>query len=371
MDTKQNHQIKIENELERLIQCRMEEMIVNLLHIEKEMFKIFGLDSLNKKQSFMMCKHLTLIKQIGTKYQEIILKILSDVIKEEKEEEEPMAIDQHPQNDSETVPAPTVLIANDHEDALCVAMKEEKTEDQPPINQHSQNDDNELSESIHAPIHTPSTTVAVKQEEDISNSSNCGSESQKIKIQRMRNTLYVSYRNLRCDIDNCSILFGWYQDFECHMADIHSIDRPYQCPNCDKAYEIRSKLIEHVERKHLKRRDHKCLECGKEFYFKSNLASHTRIHTGETPYKCDTCGQSFKQFGHLSVHLRIHTGEKPYQCDICDYASTTNGQLAVHKRIHTGEKPYGCDICGKCFTQNVSLTVHKRIHSGEKPYDCR
>eukprot|EP01083_Nonionella_stella_P038253 104085_1 len=186
MDTKQNHQIKIENELrlEHLIQCKMEEMVMNLLHIEKEMFKIFGLDSLNKKDSFMMCKHLTLIKQIGTKYQEIILKILSDVIKEEKADEEPMAVAQHPQNENEAIPSPTVVIANDHADASCVAIKEEKTEDQTPINQHSQNDDNEPIEPTHAPIHTPSPTVAIKQEEDISNSSNGGSESQKIEIQR-------------------------------------------------------------------------------------------------------------------------------------------------------------------------------------------
>eukprot|EP01083_Nonionella_stella_P038252 104079_1 len=189
MDTKQNHQIKIENELERLIQCRMEEMIVNLLHIEKEMFKIFGLDSLNKKDSFMMCKHLTLIKQIGTKYQEIILKILSDVIKEEKADEEPMAVAQHPQNENEAIPSPTVVIANDHADASCVAIKEEKTEDQTPINQHSQNHDqifvcdsqnnDSEFEPTHEPIHTP----------------NCPSESQRIERQRMRNTLYVAYRN--------------------------------------------------------------------------------------------------------------------------------------------------------------------------------
>eukprot|EP01083_Nonionella_stella_P076682 209091_1 len=153
MDTKQNHRIKIEKEVEHLIQCKMEEMVVNLLHVEKEMFKISGLDSLNKNHSFMMCKHLTLIKEIGTKYQKIVLKILSDVIKEEKAEEEPMAVDQHSHNYNDTIPSPTVVIANDHADASCVAIKEEKTEDQPPINQHSQNDDNEPIEPTHAPIH--------------------------------------------------------------------------------------------------------------------------------------------------------------------------------------------------------------------------
>eukprot|EP01083_Nonionella_stella_P149231 473690_1 len=129
----------------------MEEMVVNLVHIEKEMFHLFGLDSLNKKQSFMMCKHLTLIKQIGTKYQEIILKILSDVIKEEKAEEEPMEVDQHLQNDSEGIPPPIVVITNVHEDASFVSMKAENSEDQPPINHHEEEteSDNDMEYQMH------------------------------------------------------------------------------------------------------------------------------------------------------------------------------------------------------------------------------
>eukprot|EP01083_Nonionella_stella_P189578 701368_1 len=216
-----------------------------------------------------------------------------------------MAVDQHPPNDNETIPSPTVVI------------KEEKTEDQPPINQHPQNHDqiNEQSEATHAP------TVVINQE-----------ESQRIKIQRNRNTLYVPYRNLRCDIDGCSILFGWHQDFECHMADIHNINRPYQCPQCDKTYARRHDLFQHVERKHLKITYYKCQECGKQFYNKGRWIAHRRIHTGERPYKCDTCCQSFKQFGNLCVHKRTHTGEKPHECVHCKKRFSQSGSRNKHQK---------------------------------------
>eukprot|EP01083_Nonionella_stella_P181797 652331_1 len=194
MDTKQNHQIKIENELDYLIQCKMEEMIANLIHIEKEMFKIFGLDSLNKTQSFMMCKHLTLIKEIGTKYQEIMLKILSDVIKEEKAEEEPMEVDQHLQNDSEGIPPPIVVITNVHEDASFVSMKAENTEDQPPINQHEQRVKENTNRTAHH--HEEETESDNDMEHQNTNTSvqnnNTAQNPQQQKLQMARTLVEVS-----------------------------------------------------------------------------------------------------------------------------------------------------------------------------------
>eukprot|EP01083_Nonionella_stella_P181796 652328_1 len=196
MDTKQNHQIKIENELrlEHLIQCKMEEMVMNLLHIEKEMFNLFELDSLNKTQSFMMCKHLTLIKQIGTQYQEIILKILSDVIKEEKAEEEPMEVDQHLQNDSEGIPPPIVVITNVHEDASFVSMKAENTEDQPPINQHEQRVKENTNRTAHH--HEEETESDNDMEHQNTNTSvqnnNTAQNPQQQKLQMARTLVEVS-----------------------------------------------------------------------------------------------------------------------------------------------------------------------------------
>eukprot|EP01084_Bolivina_argentea_P100589 180559_1 len=131
----------------------MDEMTHNLLHIETE---FFGLESLeDKKNSFLRCRHLTLIKEMCHKYTQILTRIVKDrvvtppdvnhIIKEEKTEDEPipMIYPNHDQqididtcdstNDNQQTHAPiSVVIANDHEDALCVAMKEEKTEDQPP-----------------------------------------------------------------------------------------------------------------------------------------------------------------------------------------------------------------------------------------------
>ena len=42
------------------------------------------------------------------------------------------------------------------------------------------------------------------------------------------------------------------------------------------------------------------------------------IHAVEKPYKCTQCEKGFKRKSNLNQHLRIHTGEKPYKCTQCE-----------------------------------------------------
>ncbi|XP_069098886.1 zinc finger protein 271-like isoform X2 [Pleurodeles waltl] len=199
----------------------------------------------------------------------------------------------------------------------------------------------------------------------------------------------------------------------------HEEDRPYQCTACEKQFRLKGSLMVHFRRHHGKKSDverepssdhndsagaqtnihysekpHQCPQCKKSFQLKAQLVSHLGTHTEEKPFHCPYCEKCFRlkgsQYVHISRHhakrrdadRRIklvqvgngvapilgHNGLNPYQCTQCDKRFRLNAHLVSHQRIHNQEKPYSCTECEKRFSLNGYLLLHMRRHHAKRKY---
>ncbi|GFN75282.1 Zinc finger protein 729 [Plakobranchus ocellatus] len=107
-----------------------------------------------------------------------------------------------------------------------------------------------------------------------------------------------------------------------------------------------------------------CEVCQKAFASNSDLKTHRRTHSGETPFKCDFCDRSFKQRGHRKLHIQVvHTKEMPYKCTECDAAFPTRYRFQIHMKRHSGVRDYKCVYCEKEFYTLGKMNDHmKRRH---------
>ncbi|KAH0501379.1 Zinc finger protein 786 [Microtus ochrogaster] len=149
---------------------------------------------------------------------------------------------------------------------------------------------------------------------------------------------------------------------------VHSGERPFQCPECDKSFRLKGMLKAH-QRTHSKERPFSCGECGKGFTRQSKLTEHFRVHSGERPFQCLECDRSFRLKGQLLSHQRLHTGERPFQCQECGKSYRVKADMKAHQLLHSGRMPFSCQ-CGKGFAKQSKLMEHMRTHTGEKPFQC-
>uniref|UniRef100_A0A096P037 Zinc finger protein 786 n=1 Tax=Papio anubis TaxID=9555 RepID=A0A096P037_PAPAN len=154
----------------------------------------------------------------------------------------------------------------------------------------------------------------------------------------------------------------------CHCR-AHTVEKPFQCPHCNKRFCLR-RLLQVHQHAHGGERPFSCRKCGKGFAKQCKLTEHIRVHSGEKPFWCAKCGRNFRQRGQLLRHQRLHTDEKPFQCPECGLSFRLESMLRAHRLRHGGERPFSCSECGRGFTHQCKLREHLRVHSGERPFQC-
>lgn len=97
-------------------------------------------------------------------------------------------------------------------------------------------------------------------------------------------------------------------------------------------------------------RPYVCQHCGVGFAREKALASHARVHAGDSPFECNTCGEMFWDVGLLKEHSRTkHAGRSRDEADVSG--------------PYTGDDRFGefhCETCGLGFHRQDLLRRHRR-----------
>ena len=127
-----------------------------------------------------------------------------------------------------------------------------------------------------------------------------------------------------------------------------NVVRPYNCKNCDSAFEFSKDLILHTE----------------------------SIHEGKNPFTCSICQTSFSQETDLHKHTcrnksDLKKGKKykkyPFTCTICKKFFSQEIDFHKHTCRNGSEfsntlfvKEYKCELCKAGFKSTDTFNFHKR-----------
>lgn len=265
--------------------------------------------------------------------------------------------------------------------------EDESDDDKPIVKYRFSDEENSNNENSHLNENDNSSDEDVKPE----------------NVKKSNNTTI----DLQCKI--CQKIFKKTETFTAHMR-VHEGLKPFPCNLCDKSYERRSRLKNHISTVHDKkpgqrfactidgcdrtfsmkqtvykhirefhapsgkkvRQPYICEECGKVLTSLATLKNHRFLHTGaQLPHECPTCGKRYITKNKLKEHMNRHAGIRNYVCPHCGAKKSTRTELKTHINYHTKEKTYPCQFCDMVFNSIGNFSRHKRIvHEGIKDYAC-
>lgn len=186
---------------------------------------------------------------------------------------------------------------------------------------------------------------------------------------------HTGVKPFQCDYANCGRGFLSKFKLERHRL-IHTSPRHHKCPYCDKSFNRKDHLKNHMITHDPNKRIWKCELCSKEYCYSFSYRTHMAFHkaeSGET-LSCLICKKEFDDKHQLLFHLKIHTGaraaknstEKTHSCFECGKKFFTRKDVKRHMITHTKLKDYLCQHCPQRFGRKDHLTRHLRTsHSGD------
>ncbi|XP_043282010.1 zinc finger protein 729 [Venturia canescens] len=148
-----------------------------------------------------------------------------------------------------------------------------------------------------------------------------------------------------------------------------------------------------------------CQYCGVGFAREKALASHSRIHGGDSPFECTNCGDMFWDMNTLREHIRVkhgggqalttsvdefdpndnttYTGDErfgEFYCDTCGVPFHRLDLLKRHRKIHVKQEVtevmdgpsqhHVCNVCGEWFEEALALLAHAELHARSPTRRC-
>ncbi|XP_043675356.1 zinc finger protein 91 [Vespula pensylvanica] len=144
-----------------------------------------------------------------------------------------------------------------------------------------------------------------------------------------------------------------------------------------------------------------CQYCGVGFAREKALASHARIHGGDSPFECTSCGDMFWDVNSLREHVRIkhggtaqsdieefdtndatYTGDErfgEFYCNTCGVPFHRLDLLKRHQKIHVKQEMdmmegssqhHVCNVCGEWFEEALALLAHAELHARSPSRRC-
>ena len=138
-----------------------------------------------------------------------------------------------------------------------------------------------------------------------------------------------------------------------------------------KIMEEKVKKLEAEKANRSMERQYNCVECDKAFKTRECVKKHMEIHNKQNQkfeIECDKCDCKYNSENLLQEHVKTHSkdftndsGKEEFNCEKCNSQFRSKEYLENHMLIH---KKNPCETCGTCFWSEKGLERHiKEFHS--------